>query len=100
MNFKKIVQQEGYRYEDLTKEHKIEIDGLRWLQEDFESFEDNLDVYCDMYDDDSILSKIEFEIAKKVIDGVKLWIDSYIDECQVSLADSEEREENEQLTLV
>lgn len=89
MNFERICEKEGYRYEDLSDEHKKQIDVLNWLKEDFESFDDNLDAYCDIYDDDTIISKIEMEIAEKVIEGVKLWFNSTIAEYQVSLAENE-----------
>lgn len=95
MGFDLIIKKEGYRYEDLTEEHKKLIDVLRWLQEDFESFEYNLDAYCEIVDDDTIISKIEMEFAKKVIDGVKEWIDYRIADYQISLRESEPDPEDE-----
>ena len=95
MGFDLIIKKEGYRYEDLTEEHKKLIDVLRWLQEDFESFEYNFDAYCEIVDDDTIISKIEMEFAKKVIDGVKEWIDYRIADYQISLRESEPDPEDE-----
>jgi len=89
MNFVRTCEKEGYRYEDLSEEHKKQIDVLNRLKEDFDSFDANLDAYCDICDDESILSKIEMEIAEKVIEGVKLWFNSTIAEYQVSLAENE-----------
>ena len=95
MGFDLIIKKEGYRYEDLTEEHKKLIDVLRWLQEDFERFEYNFDAYCEIVDDDTIISKIEMEFAKKVIDGVKEWIDYRIADYQISLRESEPDPEDE-----
>ncbi len=91
MNFERIIEKEGYRYEDLSDEHKKQIDILNCLKEDFDSFDANMDAYCDICDDDSIISEIEMEIAEKVIEGVKHWLDSTIAEYQVNLAENENR---------
>ena len=79
---------EGYRVEDLTKEHQDIIWWLRHLVEELDGFSAEYEV-----ETNSILEKIKNEIAKEVIEEAKQYLDSSVDEIQVSLADSEGEEE-------
>jgi len=79
---------EGYRVEDLTKEHQDIIWWLRHLVEELDGFSAEYEV-----ETNSTLEKIKNEIAKEVIEEAKQYLDSSVDEIQVSLADSEGEEE-------
>ena len=78
---------EGYRVEDLTKEHQDIIWWLRHLVEELDGFSAEYEI-----ETGSILEKIKNEIAKEVIEKAKDYLDSSVDEIQVSLADSEGEE--------
>ncbi len=79
---------EGYRVEDLTKEHQDIIWWLRHLVEELDGFSAEYEM-----ETNSTLEKIKNEIAKEVIEEAKEYLDSSVDEIQVSLADSEGEEE-------
>lgn len=79
---------EGYRVEDLTKEHQDIIWWLRHLVEELDGFSAEYETKTN-----STLEKIKNEIAKEVIEEAKEYLDSSVDEIQVSLADSEGEEE-------
>lgn len=79
---------EGYRVEDLTKEHQDIIWWLRHLVEELDGFSAEYET-----ETKSTLEKIKNEIAKEVIEEAKEYLDSSVDEIQVSLADSEGEEE-------
>ena len=79
---------EGYRVEDLTKEHQDIIWWLRHLVEELDGFSAEYET-----ETNSTLEKIKNEIAKEVIEEAKEYLDSSVDEIQVSLADSEGEEE-------
>lgn len=79
---------EGYRAEDLTKEHQDIIWWLRHLVEELDGFSAEYETKTN-----STLEKIKNEIAKEVIEEAKEYLDSSVDEIQVSLADSEGEEE-------
>ena len=79
---------EGYRVEDLTKEHQDIICWLRHLVEELDGFSAEYET-----ETNSTLEKIKNEIAKEVIEEAKQYLDSSVDEIQVSLADSEGEEE-------
>ena len=79
---------EGYRLEDLTKEHQDIIWWLRHLVEELDGFSAEYET-----ETNSTLEKIKNEIAKEVIEEAKEYLDSSVDEIQVSLADSEGEEE-------
>ena len=79
---------EGYRVEDLTKEHQDIIWWLRHLVEELDGFSAEYET-----ETNSTLEKIKNEIAKEVIEEAKQYLDSSVDEIQVSLADSEGEEE-------
>lgn len=77
----------GYRVEDLTKEHQDIIWWLRHLVEELDGFSAEYEI-----EPKSTLEKIKNEIAKEVIEKAKDYLDSSVDEIQVSLADSEGEE--------
>lgn len=79
---------EGYRIEDLTKEHQDIIWWLRHLVEEIDGFSADYEMGTD-----STLEKIKNEITLKVCDELKEYLNSSIDEIQVSLADDEGEEE-------
>ena len=79
---------EGYRVEDLTKEHQDIIWWLRHLVEELDGFSAEYET-----ETNSTLEKIKNEIANEVIEEAKQYLDSSVDEIQVSLADSEGEEE-------
>lgn len=89
MYYFSTIEKEGYRFEDLSDSHKNIINWLKYLREDFNSFSANLDTYCEISDDGTTLSQIQMEIADKVIDGVKLWMESQIAEYQITMAEAE-----------
>ena len=78
---------EGYRCEDLTKEHQEIIWWLRHLLESLSGLKGEYELKSE-----TTLEKIKNEIAVKTIDEVEEYLDSTIDEIQVSLADSEVEE--------
>ena len=79
---------EGYRVEDLTKEHQDIIWWLRHLVEELDGLSADYEI-----EPKTTLEKIKNEIAKEVIEEAKEYLDSSVDEIQVSLADSEGEEE-------
>lgn len=80
---------EGYRYKDLTKEHQEIIWWLRHLVEDLEGLKADYELETDKT---TIYEKLKNEIAIETIEKVEEYLDSSVDEIQVSLADSEGEE--------
>lgn len=90
MDYKRIINQKGYRVEDLKPKDQDVINCLRCLLEDFDNFEYQCEDF--MLDDDkeiSIIGKMKEEIADDVIKQVKDWIDIQIMEYQIAMAESE-----------
>lgn len=85
----KLEWSEGYRYEDLTKEHQDIIWWLNHLLEDIDGFKADYEIKTL---EETTLDKIKREIAIKVCDDLKEYLEGTIDEIQVSLADSEGEE--------
>ena len=82
---------EGYRYEDLTKENQGIIDLLRDLVNDIEGFKYDYEVELDM-EDTPLIKKLKDEIVIETSNKIKEYLEASIDEIQVSLADSEGEE--------
>lgn len=82
---------EGYRYEDLTKEHQSIIDLLRDLVNDIEGFKYDYEVELGE-EDTPLIKKLKDEIVIETSNKIKEYLESSIDEIQVSLADSEGEE--------
>ena len=80
---------EGYRVEDLTKEHQEIIWWLRHLVDELDGFKADYEIETEYT---TTLDKIKNEIAKETIEKAKEWLDSSVDEIQVSLADGEGEE--------
>lgn len=83
----KIIEKEGYRFEDLTKENQEIIRWLKYLKEDFENFEYQHDEISE------ILTDIVSEIADDVIEEVKTWMEIQIADYQISMAENQPEEE-------
>lgn len=91
MDLKRIIQQEGYRRQDLTDEHKRTLEWLDLIAEDFENFSfDDPDVFEG--EPMSIIGQIKVEIANNVTEQVKEWLENKIADIQIAMAESEEDE--------
>ena len=91
MDVKYISQHEGYRYEDLSKKAKHEIDCFNYILDKVDEVD---------YKDDDILAentlgKIKQEIAEDVINAVKEHLESCILEMQIWLAEQDEKDSEE-----
>lgn len=87
----KLEWNEGYRYEDLTKEHQGIIDLLRDLVNDIEGFKYDYELELDE-EDTPLIKKLKDEIVIETSNKIKEYLEASIDEIQVSLADSEGEE--------
>ena len=84
MDYRDVVEQKGYRLQDLTPEHQMYIQGMRKLLEDFQLyyvFDDN--------EEDEIIDKLKEQIATEVIEDIYGWLESVIYEYWIGAADAE-----------
>ncbi len=84
MNTRAIIEQEGYRVEDLNERHQEVLTWLRYLADDFEQ--------CFEYENDceyGIIGDLKDEIARDVIEQVKTWLEIQIAEYQIGFAENE-----------
>lgn len=94
MDFKRIINRDGYRYRDLTKEDKRVIDGLNLALEDVDSFMADADYEMILEDKEAtILEKMEAEISIKTMNDYKEYLKSTIAEYQVYLIEKQIRED-------
>lgn len=92
MDYFRIINSDGYRFEDLNKQNQDVITWLKYLREDIENFEWEDEDVC--FSPDTIIGKMKAEIAENVMEQVKDWIDIQIAEYQIALAENQS-EENE-----
>ena len=84
MDSRDVVEQKGYRLQDLTPEYQMYIQGMRKLLEDFQLyyvFDDN--------EEDEIIDKLKEQIATEVIEDIYGWLESVIYEYWIGAADAE-----------
>lgn len=86
MDTRRIIQNDGYTFDDLTDENKEAIRWLRFLEDQVDSFEANylLDL------GDSILNKIRKENAEELFEDLKEWISVEIAEIQISMIENQD----------
>ena len=91
MDYRRVIEQEGYRLEDLTPEHQQFIAGMMQLLSDFQ-----VGYEYETEDEDTILENIKKQIADEVVDDVYSWLEMDLLEWQISAGDSEavERHDN------
>ncbi len=88
-----IIKRDGYTFDDLTPENQDVIRWLRLVEADIDTFEAN----CLFGLDDTIIEKLQAEIAEDVIAEFRQWLACEIAEVQISLIEhQEELEEEEQ----
>ena len=86
MNYERIINSEGYRFEDLTPENKTIITNLRYLEEDL----GHAGIVEDLYGmDDSVIGKIKTEIGKEVMAAVLKNIHYLISAYQISMIEDQ-----------
>lgn len=84
MDVLRIIEQEGYRAEDLPEEKQRILTWLRYLESDF----------CDCFEYEKsyeygIIGDLKEEIANECIEQVKVWLAIQIAEYQISFAEEE-----------
>lgn len=91
-----IIEKEGYRREDLSKEHQAELDAQDFIIDELDNLKNNLEfIDEEMCRKDfetrkeTILEKMKSEIAEKVIDKAIEWLRIQQADYQISLAESE-----------
>lgn len=80
----KLEWNEGYRYEDLTEENKNIIDTCNYLLESIDSFSVDYEL-----EEGNTLDKIKKEIALEVIEELKEYLSSLLDDIQVGLIEGQ-----------
>lgn len=95
MDVFRIINQDGYKYDDLTDENKKVIDWCNYLIDDLKGFEfDDDDVNC--FDEDlTTIGKIKKEISDEVIEQIKEWLNTSVAEFQIVLIESQDNEDDE-----
>lgn len=86
MNTERIIQNEGYRLEDLSAHNQ---DVMKWLRFVEEEFEEHVEGYLDLSDNNSIIEKITNEIAADALNEAVVNLHLIINEIQISLAENE-----------
>lgn len=86
-----IIKRDGYTFDDLNPQNRDVIQWLRYLEADIDTFEAN----CLFGLDDTIIEKLQAEIAEDVIAEFRQWLACEIAEVQISLIENQEEEEQE-----
>lgn len=93
-DFARIIEQEGYRRDDLTKENQEILSWCDSLIEELDNLKNNLefleDSDVDSSDDLSVIGKMKKEIIINTIDKAVEWLQSHVDEIQVGLAENQD----------
>ena len=84
MNYRDMVEQKGYRLEDLTPEHQTFISGMRQLLSDFQIYYE-----YDTEDEDEIVDQLKKQIADEVVEDIYAWLEMNILEYQIGAGDAE-----------
>ena len=92
MDVIRITNNEGYRYEDLTKENKDIIDWCNYLVNDIDGFEYD---YAIEPEHETTLDRIKNEIAVEVIEKLKHYLEATILEYQISLIENQPEEDED-----
>ncbi len=92
-----IIKKEGYRREDLSKEHQAELNAQDFIIEELDNLKNNLEFIDEEMcsegletGEETIIEQIKTEIARKVIDKAVEWVKAQQAEYQISLAENEE----------
>lgn len=94
MNTLGIIGKEGYRIQDLNKRDQEIIKHMNYLRDDYlRSFPCSLEEFTGFESDDTLIGKLQHEIAQKVIKATGEWLEISIAEFQISLADAEGEDE-------
>lgn len=87
---------EGYERETLSKENQIILKWLDTTIDELENCKRNLDDFDEDICDENLLGKIKEEFAEGLIDWLKIYLNSYIDEIQITLAEDEGEEASDE----
>ena len=87
MDARRTVELEGYRYEDLTEEHKSVMNWLHWFRNDAVDYLEN-EYAADP--EDGVLARAAKEIVADVIGDFKEYLDAKLDEIQIGLIESQD----------
>lgn len=93
MNYDYICEKEGYRREDLTKEHQEILSWLDDAKNEIECCKDRLEDYDEDIADGNMIGKIKEEFASGLIDCLLQDFESWIKGVQISFRDSEVSDE-------
>ena len=90
----RIIEQEGYRREDLNSLHN----GILEIIDDIiTSIDiDNINIEDSDIGEDTVIGKLKEEFAQKVIDAVKEYIECFQADLQISFAENEDTEDKEE----
>lgn len=87
---------EGYERETLSKEKQIILKWLDTMIDELENCKGNIDDFDKDICDENLLGKIKEEFAAGLIDWLKIYLNSYIDEVQITLAEDEGEEASDE----
>lgn len=95
-----IIKKEGYRREDLSKEHQAELNAQDYIIEELDNLKNNLEFVDEEMcsegletGEETIMGQIKTEIARKVINKAVEWVKVQQAEYQISLAENKPDEE-------
>lgn len=86
MDVIRIINSDGYKLEDLTKENRDIINFMRYLKGDIKDYADSY--FFDS--DDSIISQIKEEIVSEAFGNLNDWLELQIAEYQIALIESQD----------
>lgn len=89
MNSRKIIEQEGYTYNNLNEQNKSTINWLNWLKD---CTLDYLKSEYAIEEDDGIIARAVKEVIAEVIDDLEEYFEIHISETQIGLIESQEED--------
>lgn len=88
MNYQKMIENEGYRREDLTAEHREQLAWLDFARRELsDQTEDILDAVANY--EDNIIARVKKEVAEETMAEALRRFDFLIAEAQIRMAESE-----------
>lgn len=87
MNSREIIKKDGYKRKDLNEENERILNCCEYIVEQIDTY---FEYIKDDFDKKRTLDKIDYEITKETLEGLKEYYKSVLADLQIELIESQE----------